>query len=156
LPLDVLAKVDRMTMAHSLEARPPLLDHKLVEFAARLPPEWQLRGGTTKAFFKRALRGMLPDATLERRKQGFAIPLGRWFGGELSSFARDLLLATDSRSREFFEPARVRHLVEGGAGRDDLGLDLWTLISVELWCRRFLGPSLPAASTAGLCARDVA
>src|SRR4029079_16340609 len=79
LPLDILTKVDRMSMAHSLEARVPLLDHELVEFAATIPPELQLRHGTKKYLFKRALRGILPDAIIDRPKQGFAVPLGRWF-----------------------------------------------------------------------------
>jgi len=76
LPLDVLTKVDRMSMAHSIEVRVPLLDHKLVEFAASIPPEMKLRNGTTKYIFKQALRGILPDDVIDRRKQGFAVPWG--------------------------------------------------------------------------------
>src|SRR5204863_7384109 len=80
LPLDILTKVDRMSMAHSIEARVPLLDHKLVEFAATIPPDLNLRGGT-KHVFKQALRGRLPDVILDRPKQGFAVPLAAWFRG---------------------------------------------------------------------------
>ena len=79
LPLDILTKVDRMSMAHSIEAREPLLDHKLVEFSATIPSELKLRNGRTKDILKRAMHGILPDEVLNRRKQGFAIPLGRWF-----------------------------------------------------------------------------
>jgi len=142
LPLDVLTKVDRMSMAHSLEVRVPLLDHRLVEFAATLPLQARLRGGTTKYLFKRALRGLLPEAILDRPKRGFAIPLGRWFRGPLRGFARDLLLSSRSASAEVFERRALESLLEGGDRRDDLGLKLWTVLSFELWCRAFLdGPA---------------
>src|SRR5204863_4571132 len=93
LPLDILTKVDRMTMAHSIEARPPLLDHKLVEFAARVPAHMRLRGGTTKYLLKRAMRGILPDGIIDRPKQGLAVPLAHWLRGEIAGFTRDLLLS---------------------------------------------------------------
>jgi asparagine synthase (glutamine-hydrolysing) len=144
LPLDILTKVDRMSMAHSLEARPPLLDHKLVEFAARVPPELQLVRGETKALFRKALRGLLPDATIARGKRGFAIPLGRWFRGELRGFVRELLLAPGSRSREVFEPAELLRVVETQDPRESFGFPLFTLLSFELWCRASLGPRRPA------------
>src|SRR5690606_29747102 len=83
LAQDILVKVDRMSMAHSLETRAPLLDHKLVEFAATIPPEYRLKNGSTKHIFKQAMRGILPDGIIDRRKQGFAVPLGKWFRGEL-------------------------------------------------------------------------
>ena len=75
LPLDILTKVDRMSMAHSIESRPTLLDHRLVEFAATIPVSMRLRGTTTKYLFKQAMRGILPDAIIDRRKHGFAVPL---------------------------------------------------------------------------------
>src|SRR5207248_4267337 len=78
---DVLAKVDRMSMAHGLEVRAPFLDHEVVEFAARLPFEYKLRGATSKAVLKRAARDLLPASTLARGKQGFGVPIARWFGG---------------------------------------------------------------------------
>src|SRR6266545_3343438 len=83
LPLDILTKVDRMTMAHSLEARPPLLDHKLVEFAATVPAKFRLHDGTTKYLFKQAMRAVLPDQIIDRQKHGFAVPLAQWFRGDL-------------------------------------------------------------------------
>jgi asparagine synthase (glutamine-hydrolysing) len=143
LPLDILTKVDRMTMAHSLEARPPLLDHVLVEFAATIPPELQLQDGVTKAVFKRSMRGLLPDDVIDRRKHVFAIPLGRWFRGRLESFARDLLLSASSRSREIFDPAGLERMLRRSLAVDSLGLGVWTLISFELWCRTFLGSAAP-------------
>jgi len=138
LPLDILTKVDRMSMAHSLEAREPLLDHKLVEFAARIPPEMLLRDGTTKWIFKEAMRGILPDDIIDRRKQGFAVPLGRWFRGKLGGFVRDLLLTKRSRERGIFNPEAVEHLVQRHEAGRPLDLHLWTLLSFELWCRAFV------------------
>jgi asparagine synthase (glutamine-hydrolysing) len=137
LPLDILTKVDRMSMAHSIEARVPLLDHKLIEFAATIPPELRLRQGTGKHIFKRALRGLVPAPVLQRPKQGFAIPLGRWFQGRLSEFARELLLSRAARQRGLINPAYVEKLLRN-EGAHDLDFQLWTLISFELWARRYL------------------
>jgi asparagine synthase (glutamine-hydrolysing) len=166
LPLDILAKVDRMSMAHSIEARPPLLDHEVVEFVATIPSELKLRDGRTKYIFKEAMRGMIPDSIIDRRKQGFAIPLGRWFRGTLSDFVRDLLLSCSARQRGIWNPEYVEHLIrehERGRPHD---LRLWTMISFELWCRQFLDgaatPVEPRSSTpvrigratASLCASE--
>ncbi len=140
LPLDILTKVDRMSMANSLEVRVPLLDHRLVEFAATIPAALRLRGGSGKYIFKRAMRGILPDDIIDRRKQGFAIPLGKWFRGGLNSYVRDLLLSPSSVARNIFNATYIEKLLLlHGRGRQ-LDLQLWTLISFELWCRRFLDP----------------
>jgi len=149
LPLDILTKVDRMSMAHSIESRVPLLDHKVVEFAATIPPELQIHRGRTKHVFKRALAGLLPDTILDRPKHGFAIPLGRWFRGRLGGFLRDLLLSPTSRRRAIFDPAYVEQLIERHDRGRHLDHQLWTLISFELWCRRFLDARVaPAAAPA--------
>jgi asparagine synthase (glutamine-hydrolysing) len=134
LPLDILTKVDRMSMAHALEAREPLLDHVLVEFAGTIPPELQLG----KRVFKQALRGVLPDVVIDRRKQGFGVPLDHWFRGRLAGYLRDTLLASQARQRGIFEPAVVSALIQRHERGRDLGLQLWTLLSFELWCRAFL------------------
>jgi len=138
LPLDILTKVDRMSMAHSIEARVPLLDHKLVEFAATIPPELKLRNGTTKYIFKRAMRGILPDEIIDRPKQGFAIPLRHWFRGQLNRFIRDLLLSDTVRQRGIFNTEYIEQLLKWHEKGRNLDLHLWTLISFELWCRTFL------------------
>jgi asparagine synthase (glutamine-hydrolysing) len=138
LPLDILTKVDRMSMAHSIEARVPLLDHVLMEFAATVPPGLRLRQGRSKHVFKEALRGVLPPSILDRPKQGFAIPLGRWFRGRLSGFVRDLLLSQRSRERGVVRPAAVEALLRRNEQGRDLSFQLWTLISFELWARQFL------------------
>jgi asparagine synthase (glutamine-hydrolysing) len=127
-----------MSMACSIEAREPLLDHKLVEFAATVPPELKLRGGVGKYIFKQAMRGILPDAIINRPKQGFGVPLEHWFRGQLSSFVRDLLLSPKSRQRGIFNAAYIEKLLalhQRGRARD---IELWTLLSFELWCRTFL------------------
>ena len=141
LPLDILTKVDRMSMAHSIEARVPLVDHKLVEFAATIPPELKLKNGVTKYIFKQAMRGILPDEIIDRRKQGFAVPLGRWFRGKLGSFVRDLVLSDTSKRRGIVNPAYVENLLHLHERGRNLDLQLWTLISFELWCRTFLDSS---------------
>jgi len=148
LPLDILTKVDRMSMAHSIETRVPLLDHKLVEFAATIPPELRLRNGTTKYIFKRALRGILPDEIIDRPKHGFGIPLGRWFRGQLGNYVRELLLSETSRRRGIFNTAYIEHLVQRLDHGRELDFHLWTLISFELWCRTFLdsGPGKATGS----------
>ena len=145
LPLDILTKVDRMTMAHSIEARPPLLDHRLVEFAAKVPPRLRLRDGTTKYLFKQAMRGTLADEIIDRPKHGFAVPLAAWFRGALAGFARDLLLSDSCRKRGLFNVAYIEKLLRLHQGGRDVDLQLWTLLSFELWCRRFL--DAPAAAT---------
>ncbi len=137
LPLDILTKVDRMSMAHSIEARVPLLDHKLVEFAASIPSALKLNG-TTKYIFKRALRGTLPLTVLDRPKQGFAVPLGSWFRGRLGGFLRDYLLSPRSRARGLFDAAYIERLIVLHESGRPLDLQLWTLLSFELWCRAFL------------------
>jgi asparagine synthase (glutamine-hydrolysing) len=138
LPLDILTKVDRMSMAHSLESRVPLLDHPLVEFAATIPADWKLRGSRTKYIFVRALRGLVPDAILDRPKKGFGVPLGRWFRGALRPMVRELLLADTSRRRGLFNATRVEQLLDQHDQGQPLDQQLWMLMSFELWCRTFL------------------
>ena len=146
LPLDILTKVDRMTMAHSIEARPPLLDHRLVEFAATIPAHLMLRNGTTKYLFKQALRGQLPDEIIDRRKQGFAVPLSHWFRGDWGGYVRDILLSDTCRQRGILDPKYVERILRVHARGRDLDQHIWTLLSLEQWCRTFL--DRPAASPA--------
>lgn len=138
LPLDILTKVDRMSMAHSIEARVPLLDHKLVEFAGSIPPSLKLRKGRTKHIFKQAMAGILPDSIINRKKQGFAVPLKDWFRGPLSEYLRDHLLSERCRRRGIFNTAYIEKLITLHDQGRPLDLQLWTLLSIELWCRLFL------------------
>jgi asparagine synthase (glutamine-hydrolysing) len=146
LPGDLLAKVDIATMAHGLEARSPLLDHPLVEFAARLPSRYKL-GRTGKVVLRRAVQDLLPDAILRRPKKGFGVPLDRWFRGELRGYLEETLLSSRAQSRPFFDPRAVAALVRahGSHGRDH-SAQLWALLVLELWSRRFLDGAAAAAA----------
>jgi asparagine synthase (glutamine-hydrolysing) len=112
-----------------------------VEFAATIPARFRLRGGTTKYLFKQAVRGLLPDDIIDRPKQGFAVPLAHWFRGDLAAFARDLLLDHTCRQRGIFNLRYVERLLALHNGGRNLDLQLWTMLSFELWCRRFLDRS---------------
>jgi asparagine synthase (glutamine-hydrolysing) len=148
LPMDILTKVDRMSMAHSIETRVPLLDHKLVEFAATIPPEMNLKGGVTKYILKQAMRGILPDAIIDRPKRGFAVPLQYWFRGQLGPYVRDLLLGESGRRRGLFNLKYVESMVDRNDKGENLDLQLWALISFEVWARTFIDGSSPRARRA--------
>ena len=137
LPGDILTKVDRMSMAHSLEARVPLLDHTLVEFAARLPARLALRGGTGKSLFKQALAGLVPDAILARPKKGFSVPLTYWFRDGLAEFLGDHLLGPHALGHGWLRRAAVEQLFANfrRTGRSSYLGQLWTLLVLELWYR---------------------
>jgi len=137
LPGDILTKVDRMSMAHSLEVRVPLLDHVLVEYVARLPVKYKLRGTTTKYIFKKAFGHLLPEQILSRPKMGFALPLQHWFSNDLKGFLRDVLFDSRAMQRGYFRTAFVDKLVEEHArGRRDYSYLLWSLMALELWHRK--------------------
>jgi asparagine synthase (glutamine-hydrolysing) len=138
LPGDILTKVDRMSMAHSLEARVPLLDHPLVEFACRMPPELRMRGGQTKFLLRRVLRGRVPDEVLDRPKQGFAVPLRSWFGERLPGFFRERLDKGNGLEKIGLRSHGVTSLVElfERHGREDHCQRLWALAVLESAARR--------------------
>ena len=139
LPEDVLTKVDRMSMAHSIESRVPLLDNDVIEFAATLPTELKIHQGRRKHVLKEALKGMVPAGILDRRKQGFAVPLGSWFKGGLTDVFADVLGSTTTRQRGYFQPAFIERLVrEQLSGRRDHTLRLWQLLVFELWYRQYV------------------
>jgi len=139
LPNDLLVKVDIATMAVSLEARSPFLDHHVIEFAASLPEKFKLRGLTTKYLLKRVLQKLLPAENLERRKMGFGVPIGHWFRGEMQSFLRETLLSEKALGRALFKPEEVKRLVElHTRGERDYAHQLWTLLMLELWFDRFV------------------
>jgi asparagine synthase (glutamine-hydrolysing) len=139
LPYDLLVKVDIATMAHGLEARSPLLDHVLMEFAAALPAGLKLRGRTSKYLLRKVARGLLPAANLRRRKMGFGVPVGDWMRGELRPLLEDALLSPRARARGYFRPESLRQLVGEHVGRvRDHTYRLWALLWLELWHREFL------------------
>jgi asparagine synthase (glutamine-hydrolysing) len=139
LPNDLLVKVDIATMAVSLEARSPFLDHKVIEFAASLPEKYKLRGITTKYLLKRVLKKLLPQENLDRRKMGFGIPIGHWFRGQLQPFLRETILSEKALKRGLFKPEAVKQMVELHARSErDYSHQLWTLLMLELWFERFI------------------
>ena len=145
LPDDVLVKTDRMSMAVSVEARVPFLDHRLVEFAASLPSTVKVQDLATKALLRRAMRHDLPARTLRRHKRAFLVPLRRWLDGELRDMVVDTLTASAARSRGLFsQTATARLLDEQRRGREDHSRALWTLLTLELWLRNVLDASAAA------------
>jgi asparagine synthase (glutamine-hydrolysing) len=144
LPGDLLVKMDIATMAHSVEARSPFLDHHLLEFAARLPAELKLRrGGPGKHILKAAMRGVVPDAILDRPKMGFGVPLKHWFRGELSHLPAQLLLDPGAHCRQYLVGSEVeRLLAEHAAGTHDHSLRIWTLVQLETWHQEVLEPAV--------------
>ncbi len=154
LPEDVLTKVDRMSMAHSIESRVPLLDHPLVEFAARLPLAFKIRNGERKWLLRRVAARVLPPAVLSKRKQGFGVPLGVWFRGQLREAFADLLDSPRARQRAVFEPKEVSRLLrEHREGRRNHELRLWQLAMFELWHRVYVDGATAAPKVAGVPAR---
>jgi asparagine synthase (glutamine-hydrolysing) len=136
LPGDLLVKMDIATMAYSVEARSPFLDHHLMEFAASLPPQYKLRGRNGKVLLKSALRGIVPDPVLDRPKMGFGIPLLRWFRHELRDLPNEVLMSSDSRVRSYVKPEAIAKLItEHHEQRADHSLRLWALLQLELWHR---------------------
>ena len=137
LPDDLLVKVDRMTMAHAVEARVPFLDHRVVEAVMRMPPSWKLRRLTGKRILRRVGAGLLPKEITRRRKTGFAVPVGEWAAGEMREMVMDLLSPTAVRRRGLFRPEAVARLT----GRSSYDMfarrRLWTLLCLEMWCREF-------------------
>jgi len=139
LPDDLLVKVDVASMAHALETRSPLLDHVLLEWAARLPSEVKMAGGTTKALFKAALAPYLPPEILRRRKMGFGCPIDLWLRRELKELAYDTLLSLAARQRGLFRPDFVERLLdEHCAYRANHHTRLWALLMLELWFRTWI------------------
>ena len=138
LPGDLLPQVDITTMAVSLEARSPLLDHHLVEWAAALPGHLKVRNGTTKYLFKQAVAPWLPHDLIHRKKMGFGIPRDEWLQGPLAPMVHDLLLAPDARTATYLQPTAVRALLDRHAHHGHDGSRIWALLMLELWHREVL------------------
>ena len=149
LPEDVLTKVDRMSMAHSIESRVPLLDNDVVSFASTLPDDLKIKNGRRKHVLKEVAATLVPRDLLDRRKQGFGVPLGVWFRGNLRELFSDTLLSAASLQRGYFRPSFVRQLVdEHVAGKRDHTLRLWQLVVFEKWHQQYVaeptGKGLPS------------
>ncbi len=148
LPGDILVKLDRASMAVSLEARCPLLDHRVVEFAWRLPTALKVRGGIGKWLLRRVLRRYVPEALFERPKQGFNVPIGAWLRGPLREWAEELLAAPRLRREGFLDPGRVQACwQEHMSGRRDRAYELWAILMVEAWLDATRSLSMPMGAT---------
>lgn len=142
LPNDILVKVDRTSMAHSLEVRAPFLDHRLVELAFRIPPHRHLQGLQKKHLLRRAMRGILPDAIIDRRKRGFAAPVGAWMTGALRDLVYDGVVHRGGAALPYFERCAMQRLVEQhDAGATERALQVWGLLTFHLWHDEVLASS---------------
>jgi asparagine synthase (glutamine-hydrolysing) len=141
---ELLMKQDQMSMAASIESRVPFLDHKLVEFTARLPARLKLRGWTTKYVLRRSMKGVLPEVILKRSKMGFPVPLASWFRGPFKPVIEDYVLGERAQSRGLFDPGFVRALVsEHQSGARNHAERLWSLVNFEMWQRQFMDSEEP-------------
>lgn len=147
---NLLERGDRMTMAASVELRPPFLDHRLVELAFRLPSSVKVRRGAGKWVVKEVARPLLPASIVDRPKSGFPVPLDAWFRGDLRSMAWDRLLAPSSFVTSVFDRAGVRALLERhDRGRRDEAIRIWTLLGLEIWHDACIaGASAPSGAVA--------
>jgi len=135
---ELLMKQDQMSMAASIESRVPFLDHKLVEYTARLPERMKLRGWTTKYILRRSMEGVLPEAILKRPKMGFPVPVGAWFRGRFRGVVDEYVLGERATARGLFDQNFVRRLVaehEAGVNHSER---LWALVNFEMWQRQFI------------------
>lgn len=139
LPNDLLVKVDIASMAVSLEARSPLLDHKVMEFAASLPENLKMHRFTTKSLLKKVAAQLVPPEVIFRRKMGFGVPIGNWFRGEMKSFVREILLSEKSLQRGIIKPEMIeKYVTEHLDAKHDHAHRIWTLLMLELWFQRFI------------------
>ncbi len=139
LPGDILTKVDRMSMATSLEARVPFLDHKLIEFVTQMPSELKLKGLETKYILKKAMEGIVPKEILYREKQGFGVPINEWINVQLKERILETLGDKRTLERGYFEPKYIQNLLDEHArGRRDHSHSLWIILMLELWHREFV------------------
>jgi asparagine synthase (glutamine-hydrolysing) len=139
LPSDILTKVDRMSMANSLEVRSPLLDHELIEFVGKISSRFKIRGNETKYIFKKAMAGLIPDEILYREKQGFGVPVGEWIKNRLANRIIGDLRSEGITKRGIFKRSVIERLIdEHTRGRRDHSHPLWLIWILELWFRRYI------------------
>jgi asparagine synthase (glutamine-hydrolysing) len=147
---DILAKVDRISMAHSLEVRPPFLDHRIIEFAASLPANLQMQGARQKIILRHLMKNKLPPAILQRKKVGFDIPAHEWLRGPLRKFMLDVLHTGMSSYPEVFNRPAIERCINKHLDRtQNLGYHLWGLMILFLWMRRWNIQTAQAAALAG-------
>ena len=140
LPDDLLVKADKMTMATSVELRVPLLDHRVMEFAAALPARYKVQGLQLKRILRAAVAPIVPQAILQRPKAGFPVPYDRWLRHELRDYVHDTLLSADALSSAWVSRPAVAGLLEAHRRGERVGKDVFSLLVLELWHRQFIGP----------------
>jgi len=154
---DINTKVDRASMAHSLEVREPLMDHQFVEWAATLPSSFKLRGGNGKAIFKKAMEPLLPNDVLYRPKMGFSVPLARWFRGPLKNRVRHALLEGALAKSGYMDLAVLNELFEQHqSGSHDHSLPLWSLTMFDAFLRQVCGEPTTASDHSTVAAAATA
>jgi len=149
LPDDLLVKADKITMANSLELRVPLLDHKVLEFAASLRPDFKVCGKQTKRILKAAFARSLPAEILNRKKAGFPVPYESWLRNGLKNGIEDLLLSSEALSRNYFKKEEVRRLLQTNAGAGGYAKEVFSLVAIELWHRQFADVALSPGKNRG-------
>jgi asparagine synthase (glutamine-hydrolysing) len=138
LPDDLLIKADKMTMANSVELRVPLLDHRVLEFAASLPPSFKLKGFSTKYILKKTLSQRIPRAILDRKKTGFPVPYESWLRNDLKDLVRDVLTDRKTINRGYFRKDAIERLLQANSNGANYSKEIFSLLSLELWQRAFL------------------
>jgi asparagine synthase (glutamine-hydrolysing) len=142
LPDDLLVKADKMTMANSLELRVPLLDHKVLEFAATLPSNFKVHGFTMKYILKKVFGDRIPKAILTRKKTGFPVPYALWLRTELKDWVREILFDRRTLERGYFDRSEIEHLVAKNLDTGEYSKEVFSLVTLELWHRTFLETSI--------------
>jgi asparagine synthase (glutamine-hydrolysing) len=156
LPDDILYKTDRMSMAHSLEVRPPFLDHRIVEFAAGLPANLKIRGFKQKFLLKKLMRGKLPETVLNRKKTGFDIPTHDWFRGPLRGLLHDTLTPKAIAETGLFDAGAIAALMRDHEERRiNVGYHLWGLVTLFLWIKRWRVETLPLEAASPAASRAI-
>jgi asparagine synthase (glutamine-hydrolysing) len=151
---DINTKVDRASMAHSLEVREPLMDHELLEWMATLPSAFKVRGQEGKFLLKKAMEPRLPQDILYRPKMGFSVPLARWFRGPLRERVRDAVLGPRLAATGWFNEDYLRHVVDAHqSGISDYSAALWTLLMFEAFLRNVVDAPTDQAAVAGVAAQ---
>ncbi|MGZ9234126.1 MAG: asparagine synthase-related protein, partial [Anaerolineales bacterium] len=136
LPGDLLVKADRMAMAASIEPRSPFLDHKMIEWSARLPDQYKVRGRSGKYLLKKAFADYLPENVRKHRKQGFGIPVSAWFRGPLYDWSKELLTSNGNSLNQWFDQKTITSMLEEHrAGRVDHGKRIYALTMLALWLK---------------------
>ena len=138
LPDDLLIKADKITMANSLELRVPLLDHKVLEFAASLPADYKVAGKQTKRVLKAAFAKELPQQVLRRKKAGFPVPYASWLRGDLKSGIQDILLSDRAVSRGYFKRNEIARVLRANSHNGNYSKELFSLLTLELWHQQFV------------------